>query len=191
MLCDLLAGYLIYHILMRQKCRKKAALFCAQSWLFNPITMAVSTRGNAESLIAVFVLLMLSSLMEGHVKHLILGATAYAVSVHMKIYPVTYALAIYLYIDKKYWQTKVSKTSVAFDLLPNRYRFLAGCTGAVVFALCTGFCYYLWVHDFNLPHTSVLQTPSHSLTVLLLLQVWAGVSPGDISIPHHKTRYSA
>jgi len=81
---------------------KKQAVICATVWLFNPLSVTVSTRGNAESVMAVLVLFTLYQLAcNGH-SSILLSAVAYGLSVHMKIYPVTYALVLYLHINEYY-----------------------------------------------------------------------------------------
>jgi len=78
----------------------KQAVICASVWLFNPLSVTVSTRGNAESIMAVLVLSTLFLLACKGRTSILLSAMTYGLSVHMKIYPVTYALAIYLYINE-------------------------------------------------------------------------------------------
>jgi len=80
----------------------RQAVICASVWLFNPLSVTVSTRGNAESLMAVLVLFTLFLLARGGYVGILLGAVTYGLSVHMKIYPVTYALVLYLHINERY-----------------------------------------------------------------------------------------
>jgi len=78
----------------------KQAVICASVWLFNPLSVTVSTRGNAESLMAVLVLSTLFLIACSNRTGILLSAVTYGLSVHMKIYPVTYALALYLHINE-------------------------------------------------------------------------------------------
>jgi len=78
----------------------RQAVTCASIWLFNPLSVTVSTRGNAESLMAVLVLITLFMLARNGYTGIILSAVTYGLSVHMKIYPVTYALALYLHLNE-------------------------------------------------------------------------------------------
>ncbi|KAM4606240.1 GPI mannosyltransferase 1 isoform 2-T2 [Polymixia lowei] len=92
-LCDVLSGLIIYRILCLQGLDPKSACRICSLWLLNPLPMGVSSRGNAESVLAALVLGTIFC-MEG--QRLIWAAILYGLSVHMKIYPITYALPIAL-----------------------------------------------------------------------------------------------
>ena len=107
--CDILAAYIIYRLVKSQPgCSKETTLMCARLWLFNPLTLTVSTRGNAESIMAVLVLLTLLLLSADSVLSNMLGAVIYGISVHTKIYPATYALAIYVYLNGRCTEKQIA-----------------------------------------------------------------------------------
>lgn len=91
--CDVLSGLLIYQILQHRGLSAKAALGVCSLWLLNPLPMGVSSRGNAESVLAA---LVLGTLLCLETRRLTWAALLYGLSVHMKIYPATYALPIAL-----------------------------------------------------------------------------------------------
>lgn len=108
-LCDICAGCLIYVILITQKVDRSTAVRCSWLWFFNPFIIIVSTRGNAESVLAV---LVLSTLYFMVTKHFTLSAIMLAFSVHFKIYPAIYALPLYLLVG---WFVKVKETRDASE----------------------------------------------------------------------------
>ncbi|TSK20262.1 GPI mannosyltransferase 1 [Bagarius yarrelli] len=95
-ICDVLSGALLYHILTRRGLSSDAACRFSALWLLNPLPIGVSTRGNAEALLAI---LVLSTLLCLHLKRTWTAAVLYGLSVHMKIYTVIYALPIGLFIS--------------------------------------------------------------------------------------------
>ncbi|KAM8966998.1 GPI alpha-1,4-mannosyltransferase I, catalytic subunit [Pelodytes ibericus] len=157
--CDLIAAYLICTILVQKGLNASSATMYSTFWLFNPLPMAVSSRGNAESVLAV---LVLSALYYVERRHLVKAAVLHGLSVHMKIYPVTYLLPIALLLQtKKNRQSKSSDTSVLkylkqawqlFLRLLNREFLMFGTISALTFAILSFTFYFSYGWDF-LEHT--------------------------------------
>lgn len=70
--------------------------FLLNIWLLNPLTIQVSTRGNADTIVVFLVYLTLYLLLK---KKYFAAALAYGFVVHFKIYPIIHALPMYFYID--------------------------------------------------------------------------------------------
>jgi len=129
------------------------AVGCASVWLFNPLTVTVSTRGNAESLIAVLVLLMLLLLAHDGPYGILFSAVAYGLSVHMKIYPVTYALSLYLHINRQHVTNKLEDNVNCGCAWFRHFRCMWPTSSSVMFVLAslltfllaTIICYNWWV----------------------------------------------
>ena len=95
-LCDLLVGLLIHLVLSARGLRRTKITFPVALWLLNPLTATVSSRGNAESILAVLVLLTLYFLIS---RRVYIAAIFFGLTVHLKIFLVIYSLPIYLFIN--------------------------------------------------------------------------------------------
>lgn len=102
-LFDVLAGYLLYKILCVRGCSDSRAVVTSWLWLFNPLPLTVSTRGNAESIMAV---LVLASIYFVLVKNVPVAAIFFALSVHFKIFPIIYGLPLVLLVGDAAYNSK-------------------------------------------------------------------------------------
>lgn len=138
--CDVLAGWLIY-IITSKYTEAATSLLAAQMWLFNPLPIIVSSRGNAESIMAVLVLASLNCMHSRKIWSLSAAFGLLAASVHFKIYPVTYALPYYL--NLQYGTGRRHSYVFGNDIFPTPTRVMMVAIATVVFALLTGGCYWL------------------------------------------------
>ncbi|XP_020350153.1 GPI alpha-1,4-mannosyltransferase I, catalytic subunit [Oncorhynchus kisutch] len=148
--CDVLSGHLIYLILRQRGLSCEAACRVCSLWLLNPLPAGVSSRGNAESVLTALVLATLLCL---ELRQLPMAAILYGLAVHMKIYPVTYALPIALSLQRKenveergvgWW-----RRALGFPLrLLNKELFLFAGVAGVVFCGLTVLFYNMYGWDF-------------------------------------------
>ncbi|XP_067234286.1 GPI mannosyltransferase 1 [Chanodichthys erythropterus] len=151
--CDLLSGLLVLRLLALRGASHSTACVCCGLWLLNPLPIGVSTRGNAESLLAV---LVLSTLLCLESRRRTSAAILFGLSVHMKIYPVTYALPIALSLaeapSRKRGLIQNLIRCFSKDLL-----LFAAVSGSVFLALnVTFYCIYGWdfLHETYLYHVT-------------------------------------
>jgi len=160
-LCDIIVGYIIYHLvlLMQSKAARRGsteyqdsvglAVFCASLWLYNPLTAGVSSRGNAESLLSVLVLLVLYCLTSQRRTAHIAAFMLYGLTVHMKIYPIIYSLPLYLAYQKQHASKNSSVFSKIYVLLrPTWGRLALVVVSVSTFLILTGACYWLYGDEF-------------------------------------------
>lgn len=157
---DLIAGALIDSILQKSYANDKVRKVAGCLWLFNPLTLVVSSRGNAEAIMSVLVLATIHQFLERNFK---MCAILWAVSVHFKIYPITYAIPMYLALertsgstDKKREKQKTTLRDFLESLLPNKQRLSFFLISLIVIAILTGAMYYCygWVflHETYIYH---------------------------------------
>ena len=96
---DVAIGAQIESILVMRHLPLRVARTCAAVWLLNPLSINVSTRGNSESLVAVFVLGAVHALMSHRT---MTSALLLAIGVHFKPYPIIYLPAFLACMDSNY-----------------------------------------------------------------------------------------
>ncbi|OWF34777.1 GPI mannosyltransferase 1-like [Mizuhopecten yessoensis] len=140
---DVMTGYLIYSLLRSQGFNEKLSNVCACFWLLNPLAAAVSCRGSADSVMTFLVLLTLR-LLQG--RRYILAAISYALSVHFKIYSITYAMPIYFMLNEENLEKLGRKghrleQCIAY-MWPTGRRLMFGAVVTVILLTMTGLCYH-------------------------------------------------
>ncbi|PKA48854.1 GPI mannosyltransferase 1 [Apostasia shenzhenica] len=93
---DLLVGYFVDSILKQRGVAEKVRLWCVATWLFNPFTFTIGTRGNCEPIVSAVIIWIIICIMNGKVFQ---AAFWYGLIVHFRIYPILYALPIVLTIS--------------------------------------------------------------------------------------------
>lgn len=96
---DLVVGWIVYTDGRGRGLSDTHAVGYASAWLFNPISINVSTRGNAEAVLSVLIVGWIHMLMR---RRTAAAAILYGFSVHFKLYPIIYAPAIALFINHRY-----------------------------------------------------------------------------------------
>lgn len=93
-LSDIYCSHLIDKILELQGLEPSSYLI----WLFNPLVINISTRGNADTIIAMMTLLVLYHILR---KNFVTAGIWFGLVVHFKIYPILYAIPIYFFIERE------------------------------------------------------------------------------------------
>jgi phosphatidylinositol glycan class M len=96
-LSDVIAGWAIYRILLQTVEERRALWYSATCWLLNPMVATISTRGSSEGLLGVMVIGMLWAVVSGRT---VLAGALLGLATHFKIYPIIYAPAILLWLEK-------------------------------------------------------------------------------------------
>lgn len=102
LLFDVLTGYLLYRIQIARGFHEKTSVLSACFWLFNPVAATISSRGNAESVMAFLVLATLYAALKNRP---LLTAVFLALAVHFKIFPIMYSLPLFLFIGATFDKT--------------------------------------------------------------------------------------
>lgn len=92
---DVIAAWQIWRIGQLQQVSQQRCLWSVIAWLYNPFTVTISTRGSCDSVVTVLLLAVLLMLLQGY---RVLPALVYGLVVHLRIYPIIYALAVVLYL---------------------------------------------------------------------------------------------
>ena len=113
-LIDIVVAVLIKNILSRSgQCSRKTAEICALVWLYNPLTIVISTRGNADSLAVLLVLSTLHFLLQNDP---IVSGLLHGLSIHFRLYPLAFSLSMYLSLrDKRYFIPNVNQLKLVFS----------------------------------------------------------------------------
>lgn len=161
---DCLAAKLIFDILIYEGHTRKLSTSCSLLWLYNPLVIAISTRGSADSVMAILTLVLIYFL---KMRFPILSGVVLGIAIHFKLYPAMYILPIYISFT-----FKAEASSLARKFTPNltKVRFLLGVISS--FLILTGLAYVLYeeqyIDESFLYHLNRLDT-RHNFSVYFYL----------------------
>lgn len=139
------------------------AILCMLLWLYNPMAIVISTRGNCDAIPTFLVLLTLYFLQNKKMNFV--SGCIHGLSVYMRLYPLIYSIAIYVFLsDISLYSIiysspiknilKIPTNSTFYTtknmlyLLPNvkQFKLITG----FLMTLCTlmGISYYLYGYEF-------------------------------------------
>ncbi|XP_006622423.1 GPI mannosyltransferase 1 [Apis dorsata] len=96
---DIFVTILIKKILILQNCNKQD--ICTFIWLYNPFTIVISTRGNADTVTVFLIMLTLYLFLKDK---FVLAGLCHALSIHFRLYPIIFSIPIYFSLqDKNYF----------------------------------------------------------------------------------------
>lgn len=115
---DILCGQVLYTLNIHQGVHRINSKLFLIIWLFNPITIAISTRGSFEPIITLLVIVSVYLLIRGDN---FFAGLLYGLTIHIKLYPIIYAISFYFYIvqRKPYMKTQTKVYYWLKTLTPN------------------------------------------------------------------------
>jgi len=136
---DILVAIVMDKILNIMKYPQRSAdLVITICWLFNPFTITISSRGNAEAIQIFLVITALHLVMR---QQLVLAGIFYGLSVHFKIYPVIYGVPFLFYLTSRY-TNDVTWWKFLLQMVLVKKNILFGMVAVTTFLLM-GFAMYL------------------------------------------------
>lgn len=144
--CDVLVGWLTFKLAIRQGCSETKAIYCALTWLYNPLAIIISTRGNSDSLTAVLVLSSLFLVIDNKVRPILAGIFL-GLAIHVRLYPIAFSLPMYLSLGPRPVGKRINwKSKVWASICPNSSRLMLtlSCIITLVFLTSVGWTLYGW-----------------------------------------------
>ncbi|XP_029633767.1 GPI mannosyltransferase 1 [Octopus sinensis] len=175
---DLLTAFTIFKIVQLKHQSRRLSTLCSMFWLYNPLSITICTRGNAESIITFLVLFSLLTCLK---RHLFFAAMLYGIAIHTKIYPIIYAPSIYLNLASESF-TKPNKKlqKIKNLLLPNSDQILFALVSILTLASLTSIFYFAYdwpfIQEAYLYHISRKDTRHNFSLFFYLLYLTADLS---------------
>ncbi|XP_076760691.1 GPI alpha-1,4-mannosyltransferase I, catalytic subunit-like [Xylocopa sonorina] len=163
---DIVVTILIKRILTLQRCSEKLQRVCAFTWLYNPLVIVISTRGNADSVAVLLVMLTLYFFLQDQ---FVLAGLLQALSVHFRLYPIVFSIPMYFSLrDNNY-------------LMPNKNQLKLVLSCLSLITLLTALNYYLYGYKYlyeSLIYHVIRKDTKHNFSVYFyMLYLTANRSP--------------
>lgn len=142
---------LVEHQLDKNKNSKSIAKYCSLFWLYNPMSIAISTRGNADSVPCFFIILSLlflqTDILNSSIKYAFSGILL-GISIHLRLYPLAFSFPMYLSLGKFERGRVTFKEVLYYIILPNKKQLLLALSCVTTLVLLTYYMYYLYGYEF-------------------------------------------
>lgn len=129
----------------------KISTFSALYWIYNPMSVAISTRGNADSLPCFFIILSIlflqTDVVNGLLKYLISGIFL-GFSIHLRLYPLALSFPMYLSLGEYKINRRTSFSDGIISLLPNKKQIVLTLSCIFTLSALTLFMYYIYGYEF-------------------------------------------
>lgn len=144
---DILGGHLHYNLNIQQGTNRVNSKLFLILWLFNPVTIAISTRGSFEPIITLLVLSSVYLLISNSYS---LAGLLFGLSIHLKLYPIIYSLSFYIYMIKRkpYMRTQTKLFYWLKTLSPATDHFKFFLASALSLLLSCYISYRYYSHDY-------------------------------------------
>lgn len=151
---DLLIGAQIRSLLVLRHVPRHIADCSAALWLFNPLAINVSTRGNAESLVTALLLASLTALSH---RRVLLSGMILGMAIHLKLYPVIYIPAFLTALGSDFGRSpavamKRMRLNGAFTAARVGFCVALGFTYAALAVVCYVWCGEAYIEEAVLYH---------------------------------------
>lgn len=129
----------------------RIAKYCSLFWIYNPMSIAISSRGNADSVPCFFVILSILFLQTDVIKGLskfIISGIFLGFSIHLRLYPLALSFPMYLSLGEYKINRNTKLLTGILSLLPNRKQILLTFSCILTLFLLTYGMYVLYGYEF-------------------------------------------
>lgn len=168
--CDIIMIDVIYKILKTDGLNNSKCKYYSFFWIYNPLSIVISTRGNGDSFSALFVLLAILNFKEGKIFY---TGILHGIAIHLRLYPIVFSLPLYFAIETNY------KNKFSQLFYPNKKRLLLIFSCVSTLLLLTYGFYYLYglrfINESFLYHLRRVDI-RHNYSVFFYLQYLGSVN---------------
>ncbi|XP_003702287.2 GPI alpha-1,4-mannosyltransferase I, catalytic subunit [Megachile rotundata] len=165
---DILVGILIHKILSLQHTNENLKSICTLLWLYNPFVIIISTRGNADSVAVLLVMLTLYTFLQD--KYIQAGFL-HAISIHFRLYPLIFSIPMYFSLRSKNY------------LMPNKnqIKLVLSCVCLTVLLAVINYYFYgyKYLYESFLYHLTRKDT-KHNFSVYFYMLYLSANQPSSI-----------
>lgn len=142
---------LVQHQLGKARNASKIATYCALFWIYNPMSIGISTRGNADSLPCFFLILSLLFLQCDMIRNIfkyVLSGILLGFSIHLRLYPLILSFPMYLSLGEYRISRKTKIQDGLWSLFPNRKQIYLTISCIVTLYSLTHIFYLKYGYEF-------------------------------------------